>query len=126
MSVDTAPLMSDPDARDPDARNPARRVLRQIRATICPKRARKENILSVLPCLRGESSLEHKPLGVLESISQAGFRNCELDSRRITLAPPIARRVVAVSWTPALRWENLRLFNSHYLVGIRTRQSAVA
>lgn len=46
------------------------------------------------------------------------FPRCRFEFHRITLAPPIARRLVAVSWTAALLLEKLRLFNSHYLVAI--------
>lgn len=46
------------------------------------------------------------------------FPNCELLSRRVTLAPPIARKLVPISWTLSLLLENLRLLNTHYLVAI--------
>ena len=38
---------------------------------------------------------------------------------RITLAPPLARRLVPLSWTGARVLENLRFLNTHYLVIIR-------
>ncbi len=47
------------------------------------------------------------------------FPQCRFDFHRITLAPPLARAVVPVSWTLALLLEKLTLFNSHYLVAIR-------
>ena len=47
------------------------------------------------------------------------FPNCSLEFHKITLAPPIARRVVPFSWMLALFLENLKIFNSHYLVAIR-------
>jgi ubiquinone/menaquinone biosynthesis C-methylase UbiE len=47
------------------------------------------------------------------------FPNCSLEFHKITLAPPIARRVVPISWMLALFLENLKIFNSHYLVAIR-------
>jgi len=47
------------------------------------------------------------------------FPNCRYEFHRITLAPPIARRVVPVSWMLALFLESLKIFNSHYLVAIR-------
>lgn len=47
------------------------------------------------------------------------FPESDYSFQRITLAPPLARRVVPVSWTGALLLEKLRLFNSHYLVAIR-------
>lgn len=49
------------------------------------------------------------------------FPNCELEFRRVTLIPPVARRLVRVSWWLAETLENLRLFNSHYFVAIRKR-----
>jgi SAM-dependent methyltransferase len=47
------------------------------------------------------------------------FPGCKLSVKKITLAPPIARRLAPLS--PMLcRWlEGIRIFNSHYLVVIR-------
>lgn len=47
------------------------------------------------------------------------FPNCELYTQRITLAPPIARRLAP--WAPWLcrLLESLKLLNSHYLVMIK-------
>ncbi len=47
------------------------------------------------------------------------FPRCAFDFHRITLAPPIARRVVPVSWILALLLEKAQIINSHYLVAIR-------
>ena len=47
------------------------------------------------------------------------FPNCRYEFHKITLAPPIARRVVPISWMLALFLESLKIFNSHYLVAIR-------
>jgi len=47
------------------------------------------------------------------------FPNCSYEFHRITLAPPIARRIVPLSWMLALFLENLKIFNTHYLVAIR-------
>jgi ubiquinone/menaquinone biosynthesis C-methylase UbiE len=47
------------------------------------------------------------------------FPVCSLVYRKITLAPPITRRVVPLSWSLALFLESLKIFNSHYLVLIR-------
>ncbi len=47
------------------------------------------------------------------------FPGCRLALRRITLAPPLARRIVPVSWTLAHVLESLRIFNTHYLAAIR-------
>jgi SAM-dependent methyltransferase len=47
------------------------------------------------------------------------FPGCAFTFRKITLAPPIARRVVPISWPFALFLESLKLVNSHYLVLIK-------
>ncbi len=46
------------------------------------------------------------------------FPGCAFEFHKITLAPPIARRLVPISWTLALVLESLKVFNSHYLVVI--------
>jgi hypothetical protein len=46
------------------------------------------------------------------------FPNCQYDFHKITLAPPIARKVVPISWLQAIFLESLQIFNSHYLVAI--------
>ncbi|MBI3162046.1 MAG: class I SAM-dependent methyltransferase [Chloroflexi bacterium] len=47
------------------------------------------------------------------------FPGCQYEFHKITLAPPIARKLVPVSWILALFLENLKIFNTHYLVAIR-------
>jgi SAM-dependent methyltransferase len=47
------------------------------------------------------------------------FAGCEVNLRLITLAPPVARRLVPLSWVGALMLENLRIFNTHYFGVIR-------
>ena len=47
------------------------------------------------------------------------FPDCSFEFRKITLAPPIARRIVPVSWILASILEKINIFNSHYLVLIR-------
>ena len=47
------------------------------------------------------------------------FPGCSFTMRKITLAPPIARRVVPISWGMAQLLEALKLFNSLYLVLMR-------
>jgi len=47
------------------------------------------------------------------------FPNCQYIFRKITLAPPLARRIVPLSWGLALFLESLGIFNSHYLATIR-------
>lgn len=49
------------------------------------------------------------------------FPGCTYKFHKITLAPPIARRVVPVSWIFAQFLENLKIFNSHYLAIIRPK-----
>lgn len=47
------------------------------------------------------------------------FPNCSYQFQRITLAPPIARRLVPISWGLSLFLESLKIFNTHYLAAIR-------
>ena len=47
------------------------------------------------------------------------FPNCSYEFHKITLAPPITRRVVPVSWMVAIFVEKLTIFNSHNLMLIR-------
>jgi len=47
------------------------------------------------------------------------FPKCSFHFHRVTLAPPIARWLVPISWMAAEFFEKLRIFNSHYLVAIR-------
>jgi len=47
------------------------------------------------------------------------FPNCRYEFHRITLAPPIARRLVPVSDGLCLFLESLKIFNTHYLAAIR-------
>jgi ubiquinone/menaquinone biosynthesis C-methylase UbiE len=44
------------------------------------------------------------------------FPNCDFEFHKITLAPPIARRIVPLSWGFALVLEGLLVINSHYFV----------
>ena len=50
---------------------------------------------------------------------RALFRGCSVTFRRVTLAPPLARWLVPITWTGALLVEQLRFLNTHYLVAIR-------
>ena len=50
------------------------------------------------------------------------FPNCRYEFHRITLAPPLARRIVPISWLLAATLEKLWVLNTHYLVAIRRRQ----
>ncbi|GAB1472141.1 class I SAM-dependent methyltransferase [Chloroflexota bacterium] len=47
------------------------------------------------------------------------FPGCNFEFHRVTLAPPLARRLVPLSWGLALFLERLKIFNSHYLAAIR-------
>lgn len=49
------------------------------------------------------------------------FAGCSVSLSKITLAPPIARRLVPLSWGLAALLESLRLLNSHYLAVIQVR-----
>ena len=49
------------------------------------------------------------------------FPNCTFEFHKITLAPPLARRIVPISWMLAFFLENLKIFNTHYLVTIRRK-----
>lgn len=57
--------------------------------------------------------------GVRRREIEALFPGCRVDLRRATLAPPLARRIVPVSWTLAALLEALRVFDTHYLGVIR-------
>ena len=49
------------------------------------------------------------------------FPDCSVELERVTLAPPIARRLVPVSWFVATALEHLRVFNTHLFALIRPR-----
>jgi len=49
------------------------------------------------------------------------FDGCDIRFHKITLAPPIARRIVPISWGIGLFLESLKIFNSHFLAIIRPR-----
>jgi ubiquinone/menaquinone biosynthesis C-methylase UbiE len=50
---------------------------------------------------------------------RALFSGCHVRLRRVTLAPPIARRLVPLSWVVSLLLETLVVLNTHYLAIIR-------
>jgi ubiquinone/menaquinone biosynthesis C-methylase UbiE len=52
------------------------------------------------------------------------FAGCRVDFQRITLAPPITRKLAPVSWNVCLLLEVLKIFNTHYLAVIRAGESA--
>jgi ubiquinone/menaquinone biosynthesis C-methylase UbiE len=47
------------------------------------------------------------------------FPKCKYDFYKVTLAPPISRRIVPISWVSAMILEKFRIFNTHYLIAIR-------
>jgi hypothetical protein len=47
------------------------------------------------------------------------FPGCRCTFERITLAPPVARRLAPFAWGLCLLLESLKLFNTHYLAAIR-------
>ena len=47
------------------------------------------------------------------------FPNCRIDARRVTLAPPLARRIVPISWLAAEMLESLRVLNTHLMCVIQ-------
>jgi SAM-dependent methyltransferase len=49
------------------------------------------------------------------------FPNCTYEYDKITLAPPLARRIVPFSWSLALMLESLKIFNTHYLAAIKPK-----
>lgn len=53
------------------------------------------------------------------------FPNCAYTFRRITLAPPISRRLVRASWLACGILEKFRLFNTHYLAALRSETTQV-
>jgi hypothetical protein len=50
---------------------------------------------------------------------RALFPGCSVRLKKITLAPPIARRLVPFTWIGALLLEKIALLNTHYLGIIR-------
>ena len=50
------------------------------------------------------------------------FPNCSYEFHKITLAPPIARRIVPVSWILGLILESIKVLNTHYLVIIQKNE----
>jgi ubiquinone/menaquinone biosynthesis C-methylase UbiE len=47
------------------------------------------------------------------------FPNCKYQFYRVTLAPPLTRKLAPISWGLCLFLESLKIFNTHYLVAIR-------
>ena len=58
-------------------------------------------------------------LGLRPAEIRRSFPGCDIRFHKITLAPPLARRIVPLSWGLAHLLEFLTVFNSHYLAIIR-------
>lgn len=57
--------------------------------------------------------------GIRPGEIRALFPGCTFTFRRITLAPPVARRLAPLSWILAALLEKLWILNTHYLAAIR-------
>ncbi len=57
--------------------------------------------------------------GLRLSEIRSSFPGCHIDHQKITLAPPISRRLVPISWLLSAFLEKLTVLNTHYLVAIR-------
>ena len=62
--------------------------------------------------------------GIGASEVRSLFPGCTIRSRRVTLAPPVARRLVPLTWIGSLLLEKLIVFNTHYLACIRNAERA--
>jgi hypothetical protein len=60
--------------------------------------------------------------GIRASEIRALFPGCTVDLHSVTLAPPLARAIVPLSWAGALMLESLPFLRTHYL-GIIRKQS---
>lgn len=63
--------------------------------------------------------------GVRRREIEALFPDCRITLRRATLAPPIARRIVPVSWKLAELLESLRVLDTHWFGVIRPHPPAL-
>lgn len=61
--------------------------------------------------------------GIRPKEIRALFPGCRVALKKITLAPPLARRIVPLSWSAALILESLNVLNSHYLGWIVPRRT---
>lgn len=57
--------------------------------------------------------------GIRPSEIRTFFPDCQYLFRKVTLAPPLTRRVASLSWLACYLLERLRIFNTHYLAVIR-------
>ena len=63
--------------------------------------------------------LNKQTRGIRPGEARSYFPNSQFSFERITLAPPLARRLVPVTWAGARLLEATRLLNTHYLAAIR-------
>ena len=63
--------------------------------------------------------LNKQTRGIRPSEIRGYFPGCDIVFDRLTLAPPLARRIVPVSWSAALFLEKIGLLNTHYLAIVR-------
>jgi len=66
--------------------------------------------------------LNKQTRGIRPSEIRACFPGCDIVFDRITLAPPLARRIVPVSWTAATLLEKIGFLNTHYLAIVRPQE----
>lgn len=59
--------------------------------------------------------------GIKPNEIKALFPNCDYTFRKITLAPPITRRIIKVSQILCMLLEKMTIFNSHYLAIIKPK-----
>jgi len=108
-------------------------------SSILDPELRRDICTDMLRVLRGPDSASGKPGGLILSYDfwlnptnpqtrglrpteiRRLFPGCEISFQRITLAPPIARRLVPISWGLGYFLESLKIFNSHYLAAIRRK-----
>jgi ubiquinone/menaquinone biosynthesis C-methylase UbiE len=57
--------------------------------------------------------------GIRPAEIQCLFPACAFEFNRITLAPPLTRRLAPIAWWACALLEKLKAFNTHYLVAIR-------
>jgi hypothetical protein len=62
--------------------------------------------------------------GIEKAEIRSLFPDCGIELHRVTLAPPLARGVVPISWIAALALEKIPLLRTHYLGVIRKRPLA--
>lgn len=61
----------------------------------------------------------HRVRGIRRKEIRALFPGLRMRARRITLAPPLARRIVPVTWLGALALERMRVLDTHVLAVLR-------